>query len=76
MDIEILAPETLRCYSGLEEQLRIWAELTSIPIDGLLVRMFCGNIGYLLPGNIFFTLPIICLAKVSALSSVNSTLAK
>lgn len=44
MDIEILTPETLRCYPGLEQQLRKWAELTSIPVDGLLVRIFCGSL--------------------------------
>lgn len=44
MDIEILAPETLRCYSGLEEQLRKWAELSSISVNGLLVRVLNGSL--------------------------------
>lgn len=44
MNIEILAPKTLKCYPNLEEQLRKWVELTSVPVDGLLVRVLNGSL--------------------------------
>lgn len=44
MDIEILSPKTLKCYPCLEEQIGKWAELSSIPVNGLLVRVLNGSL--------------------------------